>query len=107
TASVIHIVPPAVGNEAIVRRIIRTAETEGRPHVIALACMVIDDVENYLQARRVQLLYHLLEFGHLLPQKAAARVGALRRKIGNRIIAPVVCQTLLLQMFVVDEMVNG
>ena len=106
-ASVIHVVAPIVGHEAVVGGVVRAAKTQGRPHVIALAGMVVNDVENYLQARRVKPLHHLLEFGHLLAQNAAARVGGMGREIANRIVAPVVRQPFLLQMLVVDEMVNG
>ena len=48
------------------------------PAVVALGGVVVDDVEDHLDARRVQRLHHLLELLHLLAPLAVAGVGVVR-----------------------------
>src|SRR5690606_29713875 len=58
-------------------------------------------VEDQLQAGRVQVGDHLLEFADL----AAGEVGGVGREETDAVVAPVVVHALFQQMLVVDESV--
>src|SRR5688572_33435877 len=68
--------------------------------------MVVNDIENHFNARFMQLLDHVLEFGHLFTLHPTARVTGIRSKETDAVISPVICETLLYQMPVGDKMVN-
>ena len=69
--------------------------------------MVIDDVEDDLDAGLVERLDHPLEFLHLLAMLAGGRILVVRGQIPNRVVAPVVAETPADQATVLDELVNG
>ena len=76
------------------------------PDVIALGRVVVDDVEDHLDAGLVQRLDHLLEVLHLLSLTVAMRVLVVRREVADRVVAPVVAQPSLDEVRVVDEFVD-
>ncbi len=80
--------------QVIVRLVVDSAEGNSRAEVAALAGMIIDDVEDHLDAHAVQCPDHHLELLHLLAQ-TAGRVAAIRREIADRVVAPVVDQPTL------------
>ena len=76
--------------------------------MVALAGVVVDDVEDDLDARRVQRLDHRLELGDLAPGRAAAvAVALLGREEGERAVAPVVAETAVREEAVVGGLVDG
>ena len=83
------------------------AEGQGRAHVVALGGVVVDHVEDDLDARRVHGLDHGLELLDLLAVLAVGGVGVVRGEEADGVVAPVVRQALLLQVGVVDELVDG
>ncbi len=78
--------------------------------MVALGGVVVDDVQDHLDAGRVQRLDHRLELLHLLAQGllVARRRGVVRMRCqeGERVVAPVVAQPLLDQGAVLDELVD-
>jgi hypothetical protein len=75
------------------------------PEVVALGRVVVDDVEDHLDAGRVQRLHHRLELlGHA--ERVARRVQVVRREERDRVVAPVVAQPLGVEVVVVDELVH-
>ena len=52
-AGVVDVVTP-VGREAVVARVVDAAIAQGRAELVALAAVVVDDVEQHLDARAVQ-----------------------------------------------------
>ena len=90
--------------EHVVAGVVDAAEGEGRPQVVAFGGVIVDHVEQHLDARLVQAVHHLLE----LADVAARRHVALgRREEAERIVAPVVPELLLDKMTVVEEFVHG
>ena len=93
-------------DEAVVGRVVDAAEADGRAELVALGGVVVDHVEDDLDARLVQRLDHALELGHLLTAGAVCRVAVVRREEPDRVVAPVVRQALVAQREVVDELVH-
>jgi hypothetical protein len=62
--------------------------------MIALAGMVINDVENDLDAVLMQSPHHLLELRHLGAAVPPARIASLGREEVERVIAPVVDEAM-------------
>ena len=81
--------------QPVIIDVIDAAKTERRAHMTSLARVVIDDIENYLDAGGVQVAHHRFEFDHLLAHITAAGVFRLRREKSDRVVAPVVDQTAI------------
>jgi hypothetical protein len=58
--------------------------------VVALGGVVVDDVEDHLDAGLVQRLDHRLELQHLLPAGAVGGVPVVRGEEADGVVAPVV-----------------
>ena len=70
--------------------------------MVTLGGMVVNHVENHLDARRVQSLDHGLEIFDI----AACRIAHVRCEKADRVVTPIVAQSLLHQMPVIDKSVN-
>ncbi len=101
-ARVVHVVPRVVRVQAVVRRVVDAAKRQRRPELASLRGVVVDDVEDHLDARAVQGLDHALELAHLLAAGARGRVARVRREVADRAVAPVVRQAAL-----ADELLLG
>jgi hypothetical protein len=75
--------------------------------MVAFGRVVVDDIENDLDARFVQSFDHLPEFLHLLAGLAARGVLVVRRQITDRIVASMIPQSALYQVFVMNKLVHG
>ena len=102
----IEVVPTIPVDEAVVGGIVDTAEGEGRPHVVALRRVVVDDVEDDLDVGGVQGLHHRLELRDLRAGILRGRVTVVRGEVADRVVAPVVRQALGLQRRVVRELLD-
>ena len=74
--------------------------------MIAFRRVVVDDIEDHLDPRRVEGLHHLLELADLLAARAAARVLVVRREKADGVVAPVIAQASIEQMPIVHELVD-
>jgi hypothetical protein len=79
-----------VVDQPVVRRVVDAAERQRRPEVVALGGVVVDDVQDDLDAGRVQRLDHRLELLHLPAVPAERRVVVVRGEEADRVVAPVV-----------------
>ena len=77
------------------------------PEVVALGGVVVDDVEDDLDAGLVHRAHHRLELVDLPAERAGRRVGRVRREEADRVVAPVVGEPLLLQQGIVRELLHG
>ncbi len=77
-ARVVHVVAAVVLHEAVVGGVVDAAERQRRAQVIALGGVVVDHVEDDLDAGPVQRLHHGLEL------RAPARRGCPRRRSAHR-----------------------
>ncbi len=79
---------------------------QGRPEVVALGGVVVDHVEDHLDPGLVHGLDHGLELLHLLAVRRVGRVVGVRSEEAERVVAPVVAQSLLQQRVVLHELVH-
>ena len=79
---------------------------DGRAGDGLLGGVVVHDVEEDLDPRRVQQLDHALELAQHLVRVIAARVGRVRREVADRVVAPVVGQPELAQVRLVGVRVH-
>ncbi len=105
-AGVVGVVPLVLVLEAVVGGVVDAAHREGGPEVVALGGVVVDHVEDDLDAGGVERTHHALELLHLLAALAGRGVRVLRREERDRVVAPVVREPLVLQRAVVDELVH-
>ena len=88
-----------VVGETVIGRVVDAAERQRRPEVIALAGMVVDDVEQHLDAGIVQSLHRDLEIG----EERVREIARLRREEADGVVAPVIPKPALHEPAVVDE----
>ena len=77
-------------SQPVVGLIVDPAKTERRPEVISFRGVIVDDVENDLDARGVEISHHRFELRHLAAGRAAARVLGFRREEADRVVTPIV-----------------
>ena len=76
-AGVVHVEPRVLRHEPVVALVVDAAEAEHRAEMVALGGVVVDDVEDHLDAGAVQRLHHALELAHLhRPSPSTAECGA-------------------------------
>ena len=63
---VVHVVARLVADQAVVGGVVDAAEAQRRAQLIAFGGVVVDHVENHLDAGAVQRLHHGLELADLL-----------------------------------------
>ena len=107
-AGVVHVVARVVVDQPVVRGVVDPAHRQRGAHVVALGRVVVDHVEDHLDARVVQVADHRLELLHLAARPAVRLgVGVVRGEERDGVVAPVVGEALLLQVVVGDELVHG
>ena len=102
-AGVVDVVAP-VGRQAVVGRVVDALEGKRRPELVAFGGVVVDHVQDHLDAGIVEVRDHLLEFG-----EGEIRVGGIaagRGEEADRVVAPVVLEALFDQVAVVHEGVD-
>ena len=102
-SGVVHIVAAVVRYEPVVRGVVDATEAQCRSEVAAFGRVVVDDVEDDLDAGRVQRLDHGLEIAVGL---AGGGIELLRGEVADRVVAPVVPQALRDEVPVVHERVD-
>ena len=105
-AGVVHVVLRLVVDDAVVGGVVDALEAQRGAEVVALGGVVVDHVEDDLDARGVHRLDHRLELLHLLAAVAHGGVVGVRREEAEGVVAPVVAQPLLEQRAVLDELVD-
>ena len=102
----VHVAARVVGHQAVVRRVVDALEREHRAEVVALGRVVVDHVEDDLDAGAVERLHHPLELLDLLPLHARRGVAGVRGEEADRGVAPVVRQTAVVEEALVDDVVH-
>ena len=105
-AGEVHVVPRLVGHQPVVRRVVDPLEAEHRAEVVALGGVVVDDVEDHLDAGAVQRLHHALELAHLLAAASGRGVERVRREVADRRVAPVVREPAVVEEALVGDVVD-
>src|SRR4051795_228326 len=81
----------SIGLQSVVAGIVDATERQGGPEVVALATVVVDDVEDYFDPGIVQSFNGSLETSDRLGGQKA-RVGG---KVADRIVTPVIGEAAL------------
>ena len=105
-AGVVHVVAAGLGRQPVVRGVVDAAEGERGPQVVALGRVVVDDVEDDLDALVVEGLDHRLELADVgagPPRRGVAEVGG---EEADRVVPPVVGEAAVAQVLVGHEMVD-
>jgi len=105
-AGVIHVVAPVILHEAVVGAVIQAAETEHRPQMVPFTGVIVHDIQNDLETGGVQPLDHLLELGDLFAGRAALRIGRVRSEVPDRVVTPIVGESLLFEKMIVHEVMH-
>ena len=119
-AGEVEVVARVLVGHAVVGEVVDPAHRQDRAHVVALGGVVVDDVEDDLDADGVQRLDHRLELLHLTLRLSASGagqlagdsavagdgVGVVRGEEGDRVVAPVVAQSTVDEVVVVHELVH-
>ena len=95
-----------LADQPVVGAIVDAFEAQRLPEVVALSGVVVNDVEDDLDSGFMHRAHHVLELVDLLAPAAARRVLVVRSEETDRVVAPVVAQTLFDQPLVVDELVH-
>src|SRR5262245_34396900 len=89
----------SIGLQSVVAGIVDAAERQSRPEMVALTTVVVDDVEDHFDPGIVQSFNGSLETGNRLSGQKAR----VRGKIADRVVAPVIGETTLDEMAIVDR----
>ena len=92
--------------QAVVGGVVDTAEVDRRPQVVAFGGVVVDDVEDHLDAGLVERAHHRLELRDRGPGMVGGGVLVVRREEAEGVVAPVVSQPEIEQPVVVHELVD-
>src|SRR5262245_39923579 len=98
TAGVVDVPALMLPLQAVIGGVINAPQAEWGAQVIAFASMIVDDVEDDLEAGTMQGLDHGFELHHLLADNPCAGVARLRRKEAEGTIPPVIAQPCLHEM---------
>ncbi len=96
-----------VGKGPVVRGVVDALHRQHRPEVVALGGVVVDDVEDDLDAGPVQRLDHPLELADLCAALARGGVAGVRGEETHGAVAPVVGETRAVEEALVGHMVDG
>ena len=97
-AGIVDVIARIVG-QPVIAAVVQPPEGQRRPHLVAFAGVVIDHVQNDLDAGGMQPRDHVLEFGNVAAREIA-RIGGEK---AQRLIAPEIHQPLFDQKAVVQE----
>ena len=98
-AGIVDVVARIVGQEPVVGGVVDASERQRRAEMIALGGVVVDHVQDHLDAGVVEPLDHGLE----LADRAARQIAGLGREEADGVVAPVVGEALREQAAVLDE----
>ena len=104
-AGEVHVVAGILGRQPVVAGVVHPAHGQRGPQVIALGGVVVDHVQDHLDAGAVKVPHHGLELRHR-GDRAAGGVTFIGREEAERAVAPVVGQPLIDQVAIVDVVVH-
>ena len=98
-AGIVDVVALVARHQPVIAGVVDAAKAQRRPHLVAFAGVIVDDVEDDLDPGLVQARHHRLE----LRQDAGGHEAGFGREEAYRVVAPVIAQRPLDQMAVVAE----
>src|SRR5215470_14266008 len=97
-AAVVTVVTTVVVIQSVVSSVIDAAERQCWPLVAAFCGVVVDYIQNHLDADLVQGPDHGLELRHLLAEITGGGIAIVWCEVADGAIAPVISQSLRHQM---------
>src|SRR5260221_12975054 len=85
----VEMIPQVVGAEAVIGAVFKSSERDRRPELVPFAGVVIDDVEDDLDAGLMEALHHFLEFSDFLAVVPAGE-SRVRSKETEGVVPPVI-----------------
>ena len=101
-AGVVDVEALLIGQQPVVAGVVDTFERDRRPELVAFGRMVVDDVEDHLDPGVVELVHHLLEF----VDERCAQIARIGGKKSDRIVPPIIPETLFQEVIVVNKRVD-
>ena len=92
--------------QPVVADVVQAAQRQRGSLVVALAGVVVDDVDQHLEAGGVQRPHHRPELRDLLAAAPARGVARVRREVAEGVVAPVVGQAAAQQVRLGHELVH-
>src|ERR671932_2784759 len=89
-AGVVDVIASFRLGEPVIRWGVHAAEGHGRPEMVAFAGVVVDHVEDHLNAGLVQRLDHGLKLWDLLASRAPRGIPSVWGEKADGVVAPVV-----------------
>ena len=103
----IAVLAAVVVHQVVVRTVVDAAEREGGAPLVSLGGVVVNHVENDLDARGVQGPDHRLEFDEAKFGVGLGTVAGLEGEVTEGVVAPVIGPSLLEQEGLIDMKVDG
>jgi hypothetical protein len=89
-------IPTAIFGQTVIGYVVDAAHGQRRASVVSLRGVVVNDIENHLEAFGMQRADHRLKL-LCRPLRAAGRVTRIGREVTKRIVSPTVNQSFLNQ----------
>ena len=102
---VVQVVAAILLRHPVVRGVVEALEGQHGAAVVPLGGVVVDDVEDDLDAGGMQRLHHALELADRIVRVAGAHVVGVRREEPDRVVPPVVPQSAIDEVTVMHEVV--
>src|ERR1700730_9090281 len=71
---VVHVITGLVGDQPVVSGIVDASKTKHGSHVVTFRSMVVNHIQNYLNAFPMKIFHHGLEIGYLAAPVAGGRI---------------------------------
>src|SRR5215203_2767479 len=84
-----------------------STERQGRTFVTTFPGVVVDVIEDDLEAGIVQRRHHLLELPHLLAERSDRAVRSMRCEVAKTVVSPVIGEAAPNQERFGDEVLHG
>ena len=91
------------GSQPVPAGVVQAAPADRGPALVTLGGVVVDDIQQHLDAGRVQAAHHLAE---LVARVRRGGVARLQAEEAQRVVAPVVAQAALRQAAFVQNLLN-
>ncbi len=104
-AGEVDVVARALRVQVVVGDVVDAAKRDGRAQVVALTGVIVDDVEDHLDADTMQRPHHHLELFYLLAQRSGG-ISAVGSEVADGVVAPVVHQPAIGQVTLAQHVMD-
>src|SRR5262249_59636736 len=96
-----------VGSQPVVAGVVHASKRERRAELVSFGRVVVNHVEDNFNFCSMQGAHHHLEFLHALARGLSGRIAEGRSEKRKSVVTPVIDKTLVSEMSVIQEEVNG